>query len=123
MNEFKIVSNKISFEEFFIDDEEDTITYYFICEDKKFTRQVFADFDGSCREDIAGFTVSVEIPYVYGKPLNRYPMTMISPFIKDGDKHIVIDWGEWDFLVDEVEELMNVGMKHYMETMEGRTER
>ena len=120
-NEFKVVSNRISFEEFFIYEEEGTITYYFICDDKEFTNQLFKDddFDG---EDIKGFTVSVEVPFAYGSPINSCPMTMISPFVEDGDGYTDIDWRDCDFPVDEVNELMVVGMKHYTETMGRRAE-
>ena len=78
---FKLVSNKVVFEEFFIDDIEDTITYYFVCKDRELTDLLYGHKDYG--RPISGFTVSAEVSL--GSD-GDCPLLMMSPFvIENGD--------------------------------------
>lgn len=107
-DDFKLVSNKVVFEEFFIDDDEDTITYYFICEDRELTDLLYGHKNYG--KPISGFTVSVEVPL---KSDGDCPMLMMSPFVIENGYVSDIDWEDIYLPLDEAMELVAVGAKHY----------
>ena len=111
------VSRKIRFEHFFVDDDEDTITYYFICDDREMTDQIYGHRDYG--EEIKGFTVSVEVSMRTGGDI--FPTVEMSPFVCDEDETVSdIDWEEVYLPLDEILDLTLTGSRHYQEYLRSR---
>ena len=114
--DFKLVSNKVVFEEFFIDDIEDTITYYFVCKDRELTDLLYGHKDYG--RPISGFTVSAEVSLSSD---GECPLLMMSPFVIENGDISDIDWEDIYLPLDEAMELVAVGSKYYKASVEANT--